>query len=166
MTEPNFDEVPELEFDESVPPRPEEEVADDGSTVAPPPPEKKGFEGNGPLTEEDLKGKDIPGSGPQFAPAKPDKFSVKPAPKTEPAKPEPAKTAAVPGYWYDPDDNEAKGSDPIIYVRVDGEAVRVHLSEAKGYGVPETATKETMTWYSEKQGKITKHPELHTNRGN
>jgi hypothetical protein len=28
VTEPNFDEVPELEFDESVPPRPEEEVAD------------------------------------------------------------------------------------------------------------------------------------------
>jgi len=28
VTEQGFDEVPELEFDETVPPRPEEEVAD------------------------------------------------------------------------------------------------------------------------------------------
>lgn len=141
----------------------EDEVADDGSAETPAPPKKKDFEGNGPLSEEDLRGKNVSGSGPKFAPTKPDKFSAKP--KSESAKADPAKTAATPGYWYDPNDNEAKGSDPIIYVRIDGVATRVPLSEAGSYGVPKGASLDTMTWYSERDGHIVKGKDRGTQKG-
>ena len=127
----------------------EEDATRDGKPEQPTP-KKKEFEGNGPLPSE--QGIEVPGSGPKFAPPPPNKFASNP--KTEPAKPEPAKAAAVPGYWYDPTDAEAKGSNPIIYIRVDGVATRVYLEDAKGYGVPENATVDTMTWYSERTGKI------------
>lgn len=60
------------------------------------------------------------------------------------------------GYWFDPDDKEAKASDPVIYVRVAGQAKRVRLSAAKeAYGVPQEAAPGTMSHYSERQGKVT-----------
>jgi hypothetical protein len=112
---------------------------------------KPAFQSNGDADPEGLKGKDLEGSGPRFDPV-PNKFAAKPKP--EPAQAKSDKPAAVPGYWYDPDDVEAKGSNPIIYVRVEGVATRVYLNDASDYGVPKDATLDTMTWYRERTGKI------------
>lgn len=60
------------------------------------------------------------------------------------------------GYWLDPDDKDAKAADPVIYVRVAGQAKRVRLSAAKeAYGVPKEAAPDTMSHFSERQGKVT-----------
>jgi hypothetical protein len=59
------------------------------------------------------------------------------------------------GYWFDPEDKDAKGDDPVIYVRIAGQAKRVRLSAAKeAYGVPKGASRDTMSHYSERQGKL------------
>jgi hypothetical protein len=82
---------------------------------------------------------------------------------TPPPKPAPefkttsAKVAAVKhsGYWFDPGDKDAKASDPVIYVRLGGQSRRVKLSEAKmAYGVPASAQLETMSHYSDREGKV------------
>ncbi len=123
----------------------EEEVAEDGTTTPPAKPEKSAS-GNGDADPEGLEGKLVPGT---------ERRPAKPAPKSTPARPESAApSSATPGYWYDPTDREAKGGDPIIYVRVDGVATRVPLSEAAEYGVPPDASIDTMTHYSERQKKV------------
>lgn len=59
------------------------------------------------------------------------------------------------GYWSDPGDKDAKAQDPVIYVRVSGQAKRVKLSAAKeSYGVPASAAPDMMSHYSEREGKV------------
>jgi hypothetical protein len=66
------------------------------------------------------------------------------------------------GYWIDPGDKEAKGSDPVIYVRVDGTARRMNLSVAKRvYAVPDEATSDTMSVYVESLGMVVKDKKTH-----
>lgn len=98
--------------------------------------------------------------------------------KSAPAKSSPAKTASAQkpkekqpeephdGYWFDPSDKQAKIVDHIIYVRFNGEAKRVPLSLAKTkHGVPESATRATMSHYSERLDHlITKDRFTHLSR--
>jgi hypothetical protein len=53
MTEPVGHEVPELEYDENVPPRPEEEIADVARAVPDP-------EGHGGATTDQVTARDEP----------------------------------------------------------------------------------------------------------
>jgi hypothetical protein len=120
-----------------------EEEADD--KPAPKDKEPEPWRGNGDA--DPAEEKIVPGT---------EQKPVKPAPKPKPApQPEPvAESKAVPGYWYDPTDVSRSSKDKYIYVRIDGEAVRVPLDEAENYGVPAGATLDTMTWYSDRTGKV------------
>lgn len=123
-----------------------------------PAPEKKEepkFVGNG---DADMTEKDVPGSGPDPQTAKPAP-RPKPAPKSEP-KPEPKKPEAVmhDGYWFDPTDESRDDDDPFVYVRVNGVAQRIRLSQAPAaYGIPDGLTIDQMSWYNERLRKLEKN---------
>lgn len=131
--------------------------------------EKPKFEGNGDASPTD--GTVVPGTEEKPVAEKPQAPTAKPpagpvAAKPVP-KPAPPKAKPIPGYWFDPTDNDADDTDPTIYVRIDGVATRMTLNEAKDprIGVPVNATVATMTWYNERLGKITKNANLGTHRG-
>ncbi len=106
--------------------------------------------GNGSLVSGEEK--IIPASRPRSE-AKPVAAPVSET-KRDPVKAAPSRHN---GYWFDPGDKEAKGEDPMIYVRVDGTARRMKLSVAKrDYGVPGSATKDTMSVYMESLGMLVK----------
>lgn len=119
-------------------------------------------EGNGdasPVSDDVVPGTEQKPEEPKPKAKAPAKASPKPEPKPEPVAQD------VPGYWYDPTDASRKSKDKYIYVRVDGEALRVPLKEAKAYGVPATASLDNMTWYSEATGEIVEGKDRGTQRG-
>jgi hypothetical protein len=129
---------------------------EDAKVEAKPAKPKSTFKGNGDA--DPVSGKIIPGT--EQKPASPASDSTS-ASKSETV----AETKAVPGYWYDPTDASRTSKDKYIYVRVDGEAVRVPLDEAENYGVPAGATIDTMTWYSDRTGKVVPGKDRGTHRG-
>jgi hypothetical protein len=116
------------------------------------------------------------GSGTKPAAAPPPRTAAAPDKSAAPAKPMASGTSATKptaapsakpagspgqdktphdGYWFDPQDRSADDDDPCIYVRVNGLVERMPLSEAiKRCGVPDDATIDRMSHYSERQKKV------------
>ena len=122
-----------------------EEDAEDNKQDEKPEPK---FTGNG---DADMTEKDVPGSGPSATTTPP------PAPKTKTVYHE---------HWFDPTDKDAKKKDPFIYIRIDGRAERVQLSDAKYRNlVPPDATPATMTNYSDRKKEILEDKGTHDSLG-
>lgn len=71
------------------------------------------------------------------------------------------------GYWFDPTDESRDDDDPFVYVRVNGVAQRIRLSQAPAaYGIPDGLTIDQMSWYNERLRKLEKnYNNTHRSRG-
>jgi hypothetical protein len=108
-----------------------------------PPPATRPAE-NGPLTEAEIAGKIVPGTERSESPARAPAAGQLTGP-----------TLRHSGYWFDPGDRDAKAPDPVIYVRLGAQALRMPLSVAKrDLGVPADASPTSMSHYSEQRKTV------------